>query len=100
MRYEDTDHAGVYDVNIGSEPPAKMSFATQTDPEESKLDPLSDAELKTLGPGTRVIHWGPDTDMRQALGGNGREFWTVFAVLALGVACCETFLAGRFSAAK
>ena len=40
--------------------------------------------------------------MRQALAweGNEGEFWTVFAVLALCVACCETFLAGRFSASK
>jgi hypothetical protein len=40
--------------------------------------------------------------MRQALGfsGSGREFWTLLATLALGVACCETFLAGRFSASK
>ena len=100
LRYEDTDHAGVYDVAIDSEPPATMRFAAQINPEGSRLEPLPDAELKTLGPGTRVIHWGPETDMRQALGGNGREFWTIFAVLALGVACCETFLAGRFSAAK
>ena len=100
LRFEDTDYGGAYDVTIGSEPPAKMRFAAQPDPEESKLDPLSDSDLKTLGPGTRVVHWGPDTDMRQAAGGNGREFWTIFAVLALCVACCETYLAGRFSAAK
>jgi len=100
LRYEDTDHAGVYDVEIASTPPVKLRFVAQADPEESKLTPLTDAELKTLGPGTRVIHWGPQTEMRQALGGNGREFWTVFAALALAVAVCESFLAGRFSAAK
>jgi hypothetical protein len=102
VQYGDTDHAGRYDIEIGSQPPAKLSFAAQTDPEESKLDPLSDADLKTLGPGTQVIHWDPETDMRQALGwqGNGREFWTIFAAMALSVACCETYLAGRFSASK
>jgi hypothetical protein len=102
VHYEGTDRAGAYDVGIDAEPPAKLSFATQTDPEESKLDPLSDEELKGLGPGTEVIHWDAETEMRQALGwnGNGRELWTVFAALALCVACCETYLAGRFSAAK
>jgi hypothetical protein len=102
LRYEDTDHAGVYDVAIDSEPPARLRFAAQPDPEESKLAPVPDMELKTLAPGTEVIHWEPETDMRKALAwaGSGSEFWTVFAVLALAVACCETFLAGRFSASK
>lgn len=101
LRYGATDRAGAYRVAIAAEPPAKLLFAAQADPEESKLEALSDAELKTLGPGTQVIHWAPGTDMRQAMGqGGGREFWSVFAAVALGVACCETFLAGRFSAAK
>jgi hypothetical protein len=102
LQYTDTDHAGTYDITIATQPPAKLAFATQADPEESKLDPLPDADLKSLGQGTRVIHWEPETDMRQALGwqGSGREFWTIFASLALAVACCETFLAGRFSASK
>jgi hypothetical protein len=102
LHYDDTDHAGAYQVDIAAEPPVKMSFAAQTDPGESKLDPLSDTELKTLGPGTEVIHWDPRTDMRQALGlgANSREFWTYLAAFALAVACCETFLAGRFSASK
>jgi hypothetical protein len=102
LRYEDTDYAGVYEVAIDSEPPAKLRFAAQAEPEESKLAPVPDAELKLLAPGTAVIHWDPETDMRRALAwaGEGREFWTVLAVLALGVACCETFLAGRFSASK
>jgi hypothetical protein len=89
-------------VAVASEPQAKLRFAAQADPEESKLAAVPDTELKTLAPGTEVIHWDPETDMRKALAwaGNGLEFWTVFAVLALGVACCETFLAGRFSASK
>jgi hypothetical protein len=102
LQYGDTDHAGAYEVTVDTRPPAKLSFAAQVDPEESRLDPLSDADLRTLGEGTQVIHWEPETDMRQALGfsGSGREFWTVLAALALAVACCETFLAGRFSASK
>ncbi|HEX4084080.1 MAG TPA: BatA domain-containing protein [Chthoniobacteraceae bacterium] len=101
LQYGDTDLSGVYDVSIDTQPPVKLSFAAQSDPEESKLDPISDADLKTLAQGTQVIHWGPETSMRQALGGgNSREFWSVFAALALAVACCEMFLAGRFSASK
>jgi hypothetical protein len=102
LRYADTDHAGVYEATIDSEPPAKLRFAAQPDPGESNLAPIPDAELKMLAPGTSVIHWDPETDMRRALAwaGNGEEFWTVLAALALAVACCETFLAGRFSASK
>ena len=102
LRYAGTDQAGVYDVSIASDPPAKLLFAAQANPEESKLDALPDEELKTLGTGTQVIHWTPDTNMQRALAweGSGREFWTVLAALALMVACVESYLAGRFSAAK
>ena len=102
LQYADTNHAGPYNISIATQPPATLAFAAQFDPEESRLEPLADDNLKSLGQGTQVIHWGPDTDMREAMGvqGNGREFWTIFASLALACACCETFLAGRFSAAK
>ena len=102
LHYADTDRAGVYEVAIGAEPPAKMRFAAQADPEESRLDPVPDDELKTLAPGTEVIHWGPETNMRQTLAWEGSvgEYWPLFAVLALGTACCETWMAGRFSASK
>ncbi len=100
LRYEDTDHAGAYDVTIETEPPVKMQFAAQADPAESNLDPVPDMELKTLGPGTEVIHW--DAGSRAAPGWteNGREIWALFAALALAAACFESYLAGRFSAAK
>jgi hypothetical protein len=100
LLYGDTDIAGAYEVAIASEPPATLRFATQAAP--AVLDQIPDSELKTLAPGTRVIHWTPETNMREALAitGEGREFWTLFALLALGVACCETFVAGRFSAPK
>jgi hypothetical protein len=102
LRYADTDHAGLYQVAIDSDPPAKLAFAVQPDPAESDLTPVSDADLKSLAPETAVVHWTSSLDVRQALAwaGNGREFWTVLAVLALGVACCESYLAGRFSASK
>jgi hypothetical protein len=102
LQYGDTDHAGAYGVSINTQPPAKLSFAAQADPEESKLEPMSDDNLKMLARGTQVVHWAPDNGMRQALNwqGNSHEFWTVFAALALAAGCCETFLAGKFSAAK
>jgi hypothetical protein len=102
LRYEDTDHAGAYTLDIASEPPAKMLFAAQPDPAQSNLEPIPDEELESLGPGTEVVHWTPQTDLRQGLAGSGddQELWMVLAVLALGVAGCESFLAGRFSAAK
>ena len=102
LRGGETDHAGAYEVTIETEPPTQMRFAAQMDPDESKLDPMPDADMKSLGDGTQVVHWEPGTDMRQALGWqrNGREFWMVLAALALCVACCESFLSGRFSAEK
>jgi hypothetical protein len=102
LRYADTDMAGAYGVAIDSEPPAKLRFAAQPDPAESKLEPIPDMELLSLAPGTQVIHWTPETNMRQALAweGLGREGWGLFAALALMVACCETYVAGRFSASK
>jgi hypothetical protein len=100
LRYEDTDMAGAYGIAIASEPPEGLRFAVQADAE--KLEAAPDGELKTLGAGTQVIHWTPETNMREALAmtGAGREFWVLFAALALGVACCETYVAGRFSAPK
>jgi hypothetical protein len=102
LQYDATDWAGAYDVEVGVEPVRRMKFATQAEPEESKLVAATDEELESLGAGTRVIHWTPATTMREAVGGaeNGREFWSVFAALALAVACCETFLGGRFSTSK
>ena len=102
LTYDATDWAGTYDVEIGVEPARRIKFATQADPAESNLAVATDAELMTLGAGTQVIHWAPDTNMREAVGAeeNGRELWSLLAILALGVACCETFLAGRFNAAK
>jgi hypothetical protein len=102
LQYGDTDMAGAYGVAIASEPPADLRFAAQADAAEAKLDPVPDSELKSLGTGTQVIHWTPETNIRAALAVSaaGREFWTLFAALALAVACCETYVAGRFGAPK
>ncbi|MGA3171710.1 MAG: BatA domain-containing protein [Chthoniobacteraceae bacterium] len=100
LRCGDTDFAGACDVAIATDPPTKLIFAAQTDPDESKLEPVPDMELETLAPGTQVIHWNPATPDELVSSGDGREFWPLFASLALAVACCESFLAGRFSAAK
>jgi hypothetical protein len=102
LRNENTDHAGLYDVEIASQPAARLLFAAEADPASANLTPIPDNEIVTLAPGTQVIHWTPETNMAQALAreGSGSELWPVLAVLALAVACCETFVAGRFSASK
>jgi len=102
LRYADTDYAGPYGVAIATDPATSLRFAAQPDPDESKLEPIPDSELKSLAPGTQVIHWTPGsgTGLAVASEGAGRELWSLFALLALAVACFETYLAGRYSASK
>jgi hypothetical protein len=102
LHWDTIDFAGAYKVRVNTEPPAEMSFAAQMDPAESRLDTLQDADLKTLAVGTQVVHWSPGGDARQSLGwrGGAREFYEALAMLALAVAVFESFMAGRFSAAK
>jgi hypothetical protein len=102
VQYADTDYSGAYHVSVASDPPFKMDFAAQSDPAESNLTLLSDAQLKTLSDAADVIKWTPDVSLTPKLTSArvGRELWFPLMIIALILATLETFLAQSFSRSK
>jgi len=101
VHFDQTDFAGVYDVNV-ADPPLALKFAAQADAAESSLDELSDAQLKTLRDVSQVISWVPNLSLKNLVekDRSGLEFWLPIALLALLVAAAETFLGQWFSRSK
>jgi hypothetical protein len=101
LQYEGTDFAGVYEARH-SDPPLLAKFAAQPDAAESSLQPLSDAQLKTLNGVAHVLEWKPNMSLRGLFEKDrtGVELWLPLAVLALLAAGAETFLAQWFSRSK
>lgn len=101
LQYDQTDLAGVYDVNV-ADPPLALKFAAQADTAESSLEELSPAQLHTLGGVAQVLAWSPRLEWNVVArkAGGGLEFWLPLALAALGVALLETWLAQRFSRSK
>ncbi len=101
VQYAKTDLAGAYRVTVAGED-APLYFAAQSDPAESNLTPLSDEQLKQLGPVADIIKWTPDVSLTPKLSSarNGRELWWPLLVAALICATLETFLAQSFSKSK
>jgi autotransporter translocation and assembly factor TamB len=101
VQYDKTDLAGAYQVTIaGDDTP--IYFAAQSDPGESNLTLLTEAQLKALGDSVDVIPWTPDISLTPKLASArvGRELWWPLLIAALVVATIETFLAQVFSKAK
>jgi len=101
VQFAHTDLAGAYKVSIaGDDKP--ISFAAQSDPRESDLTLLSDAQLKTLAQSVDIIKWTPEASLTPKLTSarNGREFWWPLMVAALVCATLEIFLAQSFSKSK
>ena len=101
VQYAKTDFSGPYKVAIaGSDAP--VYFAAQSDPRESDLTLLTDAQLKTLGQSVDVIKWTPETQLTMKLTSsrNGHELWWPLLIAALICATLETFLAQSFSKSK
>jgi hypothetical protein len=101
LQYEQTDLAGVYDVNIG-DPPTALKFAAQPDASESSMEELSAAQLTALKTVANVINWSPSLSLRGLVekDRSGVEFWLPIAILVLLLAGVETFLSQWFSRAK
>ncbi len=101
MHYEQTDFAGVYDVNV-VEPPLALKFAAQPEPAESSLEELSPAQITSLKTVANVIAWAPNVSLRNMVEKDrtGLEFWLPIVVAALLVAGLETFLGQWFSRSK
>jgi len=99
--YADTDRAGLYQVRL-DDPPLHLKFAAQSDPAESSLAELSEADLEEIRRVASVTRWEPMVDLRRTVEQQrvGAEFWLPLAILVLLLAGGETFLAQYFSRSK
>jgi von Willebrand factor type A domain/Aerotolerance regulator N-terminal len=103
LEYDETDLAGAYDVRSGAaDTPPLLRFATQADPDESKLAELSATDLKSFESVADVIHWTSGAGIHSSLQREltGTEFWLPFAVLGLCCAVAETVLGNRWSRSR
>jgi hypothetical protein len=101
LQFDQTDLAGVYDVNV-ADPPLALKFAAQPDPAESSLDELSPAQISTLKGVANVHDWSPEFSLKGLVekDRSGLEFWLPIVIAALLVAAAETFLGQWFSRSK
>ena len=101
LQYDQTDLAGVYDVNV-TDPPLALKFAAQPEASESSLEEISPAQRMTLRSVANMIDWGPNLSLRNLVEKerSGIEFWLPIIVLVLLLAMVETFLGQWFSRAK
>ncbi len=101
LQYEQTDLAGVYDVNV-ADPPLALKFAAQPDASESSMEELSPAQINTLQSVANVLNWSPNFSLKGLVekDRSGIEFWLPIVVLVLLLAALETFLGQWFSRAK
>ncbi len=101
LQYDQTDLAGVYEVNV-ADPPLALKFAAHANPAESSLDELSPAQIGTLRNAANVIAWTPDLSLRGVVerDRSGLEFWLPIVLVVLLLAVVETFLGQLFSQPK
>ena len=102
LSFTQTERSGGYEIHIGDDATPALRFATQSEPIESKLDPLTSADVKTLQSVAQVTHSTTGSGLRDTLleQRNGAEFWLPLAWLALGVALTETVLGNLWSRPK
>jgi hypothetical protein len=79
-----------------------MKFAVQSDPQESQLDDLSDAQKLILAQSCNLIEWTPSTSLEAKLATSrlGTELWLPLISTVIGLAVIETVLASWFSRPK
>jgi len=101
LQFENTDVAAAFDVQFSADA-LRWKFSSQRDPEESRLDALSQDQYTQLSSVANVIHWKPDVKITQELRkvSPGTELWLPLAILALLLATSETLLAHWFSRSK
>jgi hypothetical protein len=101
VQYAKTDFSGAYKVTLAGDD-SPIYFAAQSDPAESNLTQLTDAQLKELSASVDIIKWTPDIKLTQNLSSarNGHELWLPLLIAALICATLETFLAQSFSRSK
>ena len=103
LLFENTDVAGAYDVQVAGDA-FRWKFAALRDPEESRLEALTQSQFDQLGGVARVVHWkgGADNKITAELrqDGVGTELWFPLSVLVLVLAVSESWLAHWFSRSK
>jgi hypothetical protein len=102
LTYDDTSYAGAYQVKISADEPVKLVFATQPDPDESRLEEIAPGQLQELGKVADVTHWQTTQNLSEVIQKKrvGTELWKYLAFCALILATAETILAHFFSKAK
>jgi hypothetical protein len=102
LTFDETSAAGAYPVKISGEEATPMVFAAQPDPDESRLDELSEGQIKGLTEvadvtSTKNAQNLVETIQKQRV---GTEIWKYLALAVLALATAETILAHYFSKAK
>jgi hypothetical protein len=102
LDFAETDRAGGYEVRLGDDAAPIVRFAAQTDPAESKLDPLTPAEIKALASVATITAWNGTISLRDTLVAerHGAEFWQPIAWIALLLAVAEMVLGNLWSRSK
>ncbi len=103
VRYDNTDWAGEYEMDITAASPLKIRFAAQAEAGESSLSVLSATQRQTLEQVAQVLDNSEGQlpvakQLQQAR--VGTEWSTPLILAALALAITESILAHRFSQAK
>jgi hypothetical protein len=99
--YDKTDVAAAYSVQIVGEA-TSFRFATQADPTESRIEPVSQEQLKAIANAAAVVRWKQGTAVGEAMKKEriGTELWLPIALAVLALATAETLMAHWFSKTK
>ena len=100
---EQTDTAGGYGMTFGDG--TSLRFAVQSDPNESKLDPLTPDQQRELASVARITDSAggidtADTTQAQSAHSSLGEWWPKFAIATIVLAVIEMTCAWWFSRAK
>lgn len=101
LAYDKTDVAAAYTAQIVGEA-TSFRFATQADPAESRIEPVSQEQLKAIANAAAVVRWKQGTAVGEAMKKEriGTELWLPIALAVLALATAETLMAHWFSKTK
>ena len=99
--YAMTDRAGAYEVSIAN-PPTQLQFATQLEPSESRLEPLTRTQQDRLAEHATLTNFTATTQLRETLSRerSGAELWLIILIGVITLAIIEMALAQWFSREK
>jgi hypothetical protein len=101
LSYDATDLAGMYTIDFAGSPTA-YKVAAQQDPDESRLDAVSQSQEDSLRHVANVVHWKPGVALSTVLSTTAAtgDLWKYPAMLLLLFAIMEALLAHWFSQSK